>query len=241
MCTARASTWGCCAPKTHVHLLDRFAGLLPLRTQVAAQVAELRRTRGDLERLRHDARTVAQRLDLLSFQVEEIRTANLRPAEDQELESERRRLANAEALNTLAQAAAGILHRGDGELPSAVDLVSEAVGKLERLARIDPDLATQRRRRPGAPGATRRPGAHAGRLRRRAGIQPRPAPGGRRAARRHPHPQTQVRRHHRADQRLRRPRTGGAGRTRQLGGQDGRAGAAGRGAAAPPSASWAPS
>ena len=132
---------GLLSPKTHVHLLDRFAGLLPLRTQVAGQVAELRRTRSELERLRHDARTVAQRLDLLGFQVEEIRTANLRPGEDQELESERRRLANAEALNTLAQAAAGILHRGDGELPSAVDLVSEAVGKLERLARIDPDLA----------------------------------------------------------------------------------------------------
>jgi DNA repair protein RecN (Recombination protein N) len=132
---------GLLQPRTHVRLLDRFAGLVPLRSQVAAQVAELRRTRGELERLRQDARTVAQRLDLLSFQVEEIRTANLRPGEDQELEGERRRLANAEALNTLAQAAAGILHRGDGELPSAVDLVSEAVGKLERLARIDPDLA----------------------------------------------------------------------------------------------------
>ena len=67
---------------------------------------------------------------------------NLRPGEDAELESERRRLGNAEALTSLAPAAAGILNQGDGDLPGAIDLVSEAVGRLEKLARIDPDMAS---------------------------------------------------------------------------------------------------
>ena len=128
-------------PKTHVHLLDRFAGLLPLRTQVARHVADLRQVRSNLQRLRQDARTRAQRVDLLTFQVEEIGAARLRPGEDLELESERRRLGNAEALLTLAQAAQTILSQDDAELPGAIDLVGEAVGKLEKLARIDPDLA----------------------------------------------------------------------------------------------------
>jgi DNA repair protein RecN (Recombination protein N) len=127
-------------PKTHIHLLDRFAGLLPLRKEVAALVSQLRTIRGELQRLRQDARTIAQRVDLLSFQVEEIRSVQLRPGEDSELEGERRRLGNAEALLKLAEAAGGILSQGDGELPGAIDLVAEAVGKLERLARIDPDL-----------------------------------------------------------------------------------------------------
>ncbi|MBW7883766.1 MAG: DNA repair protein RecN [Caldilineaceae bacterium] len=131
---------GLLKPRTHVHLLDRYAGLLPLREQLARRVTELRRVRDELKRLRQDARTIAQRLDLLSFQVEEIVTAQLRHGEDVELESERRRLSNAEALTTLAQAAATILSQGDGELPSAVDMVSEAVGRVEKLARIDPDL-----------------------------------------------------------------------------------------------------
>ncbi len=86
---------------------------------------------------------IAQRLDLLSFQVDEISAAALRPGEDGELESERRRLGNAEALTSLAQTAAGILSQGDGELPGAIDMVSEAVGRLEKLARIDPDMAQQ--------------------------------------------------------------------------------------------------
>lgn len=128
-------------PRTHVHLLDRYANLLPLREKLAAQVAALRSVRAALQRLRQDARTVAQRLDMLSFQVDEIFAAQLRPGEDAELESERRRLANAEALLKLAQAAQVYLAGGEGELPGALDLVGEAVSRLEKLARIDPDLA----------------------------------------------------------------------------------------------------
>jgi DNA repair protein RecN (Recombination protein N) len=127
-------------PKTHIHLLDGYAGLLPLRREIAALVGQLRSVRGELHRLRQDARTLAQRVDLLSFQAEEIHNAQLRTGEETELEGERRRLGNAEALLKLAEAAQGILNEGDGELPGALDMVGEAVGKLERLARIDPDL-----------------------------------------------------------------------------------------------------
>jgi len=131
---------GLLQPKTHIYLLDRYGALLPLRAQVAERVAEVRRIRSELQKLRQDARTIAQRLDMLSFQVDEITAAALRPGEDGELESERRRLGNAEALTSLAQTASGILSQGDGELPGAIDMVSEAVGRLEKLARIDPDM-----------------------------------------------------------------------------------------------------
>lgn len=127
-------------PKTHIHLLDRYAGLWPRRQEIAALVGQLRIVRTELNRLRQDARTLAQRVDLLRFQTEEIQGAALRPGEDIELEGERRRLGNAEALLKLADAAQAILSQGDGELPGAIDLVGEAVGKLERLARIDSDL-----------------------------------------------------------------------------------------------------
>lgn len=127
-------------PRTHIHLLDRYANLLPLRRALATEVTALRKVREELNRLRQDARTIAQRVDLLSFQVEEIFTAQLRTDEESELESERRRLGNAEALIKLAQAAQGILSEGESDIPGALDLISEAVGRLERLARIDPDM-----------------------------------------------------------------------------------------------------
>ena len=129
-------------PRTHIHLLDRFANLMPQRNQLAQQVSALRKTRAELQRLRQDARTIAQRVDLLSFQAEEIAQARLRPGEEEGLDSERLRLGNAEALLQLAQSAATILNVGESEVPGAADLVGEAVGRIERLARIDPSMQT---------------------------------------------------------------------------------------------------
>lgn len=127
-------------PRTHIHLLDRFAGLMPLRNELGKQVSALRKVRAELQRLRQDARTIAQRVDLLSFQAEEIAQARLRAGEDDALEGERLRLGNAETLLQMAQAAATILHVGESEMPGASDLVSEAAGRIERLARIDPSM-----------------------------------------------------------------------------------------------------
>lgn len=126
--------------RTHVNLLDRYGNLLGMRRQVAQEVSKLRKVRAELQRLRQDARTLAQRVDLLSFQAEEIFEAQLRPGEEEELESERVRLGNAESLMQLAQATQVLLSGGDAEAPSAVDLLGQAVARLERLARIDPGM-----------------------------------------------------------------------------------------------------
>ncbi len=127
-------------PKTHIHLLDRYAGLMPARRELADYVRKLHAVRGELNRLRQDARTIAQRLDLLQFQVEEIDAARLQAGEEEELENERRRLGNAETLLQLAQSAGTVLSEGDGETLGAIDQISEAVGRMERLARIDADM-----------------------------------------------------------------------------------------------------
>ena len=127
-------------PSTHINLLDRFGGLLDERRALAAIVAELRAVRSELGRLRQDARTIMQRVDMLSFQTDEIAQAKLQPGEDSLLDSERRRLGNAEALLQLAQTAESVLTEGEGEVPGAIDLLGEAVDRVERLARIDPDF-----------------------------------------------------------------------------------------------------
>lgn len=127
-------------PRTHVYLIDRYAGLTEQRTAIAELVRQLNRVRSELETLRQDARTLAQRIDLLSFQVDEIANARLVPGEDEELENERRRLGNAESLLQLAQTAGALLDSGDGESLGVIDLFSQAVGRLERLSRIDSSM-----------------------------------------------------------------------------------------------------
>ena len=61
-------------------------------------MAEWRAARRELERLRHDEREIERRVELLRFQVDEIEAARLQPGELDDLEVERRRLANAERL-----------------------------------------------------------------------------------------------------------------------------------------------
>ena len=123
--------------KEHVNLLDRYAGLWDLRAQVAAKHAEWRATRKGLEALTHNARERARRVDMLKFQVEEIRSARLKPAEETALQEEHTRLANAEALAGYAEEAYALLYESSRSQPAALDQLAQAARALGNLARFD--------------------------------------------------------------------------------------------------------
>jgi len=131
--------------REHAGLLDRYAGLNGEAAEVADLVRRVRGVRRELESLRQDERERARRIDLLAYQVEEIRGANLAPGEAEDLEAERRRLANAEQLAELSSEALTMLSGGDllgeetgqGEL-GALDALGAAEQALARLARVDP-------------------------------------------------------------------------------------------------------
>lgn len=127
--------------RTHRQLLDHYAGLQESQAALAHQVATLRTLQSELAQLRQNARELARRLDLLRYQVQEIDDAGLSPAEERDLESERRRLANAEALMEETAALSALLSEGGLESPSALDVLGEALIHLGKLARLDSDLA----------------------------------------------------------------------------------------------------
>jgi DNA repair protein RecN (Recombination protein N) len=135
--------------REHVGLLDRYAGLNGEAAQVADLARRVRGVRRELESLRQDERERARRIDLLAYQVEEIRAANLAPDEAEALEAERRRLANAEQLAELSSEALVRLSGGDmlgeeaGQGPlSALDALGMAEQALSRLGRLDPGAAS---------------------------------------------------------------------------------------------------
>ncbi len=61
--------------REHIGLLDRYAGLGEQAGQVADLVRRVRAVRRELDSLRQDERERARRIDLLSYQVEEISSA----------------------------------------------------------------------------------------------------------------------------------------------------------------------
>jgi DNA repair protein RecN (Recombination protein N) len=125
----------------HLNLLDRFANLGPLRAEVAAKVRELQSVRRTLHDLRENERTRMQRIDLLRFQIEEIRSTDPKLGEVQALTSEQVRLSNAEELVSLVAEVLAVLEEAQDEAPSAMDLVGLAQRDMTSLARIDATLA----------------------------------------------------------------------------------------------------
>jgi DNA repair protein RecN (Recombination protein N) len=123
--------------REHVGLLDRYAGLGDRQAEIAGLVGQLRHVRRELESLRQGERERVRRIDLLSYQVEEIGAARLRPGESEELEAERTRLGNAEQLAALGAEALRLMQGNDDEGPGALDALGAAEQALGRLARID--------------------------------------------------------------------------------------------------------
>ena len=121
----------------HRQLLDRFggAGEVLQATQEAYERAVLLGQR--LAAVQLDDRELAQRADLLRFQLQEITAAALEPREDEELQSERRRLAHAEELVEACAAAISMLYEDDR---SASSLIHQAEQRIERLLQLDPEL-----------------------------------------------------------------------------------------------------
>ena len=131
-------------PEQHIYYLDRYANTVELREQVAALVAQWRAERRELERLRRDEREIERRVELLRYQVDEIEAARLQPSEVEELETERRRLANAERLQELCTTTHDAL-AGDseGDAQGAMDLLAGAQRALSELLRLDDTLREQ--------------------------------------------------------------------------------------------------
>jgi DNA repair protein RecN (Recombination protein N) len=125
-------------PREHINLLDRYANTWEMRQKLAHSVAQLRDVRKELSELLKSEAELARRVDMLKFQVEEIKSAKLKAGEEEELLVQRTRLANAEALAAFAEEAYASLYEGVGETPAALDALAQAQKALTGLAKIDP-------------------------------------------------------------------------------------------------------
>ena len=124
-------------PRAHLGLLDRFAEVgqaIGDYRQTHHMLLDLRRELTALRKARSDS---DRRIEMLTYQAEEIEEAHLKAGEDDELRKERDRLGNAESLAQNAQEALAVLDEGSPETPAATDLIGQAAQALTALAKID--------------------------------------------------------------------------------------------------------
>lgn len=125
-------------PTQHLALLDTWASLDATRAHVSASFARVRSLREQLDRLRMDDRERAARLDLVEFQLNELKKANLQPGEDETLTADRQLLRSADTIQRLCGESYAELY--DSEHAALVQLghIWKRVGEL---AAIDPRFA----------------------------------------------------------------------------------------------------
>lgn len=125
-------------PENQLLLLDAFAGVAALRAQFSGLFAELQSVRDRLELLDQQEREIARKLDLLSFQSDEITAAALKSGEEEELDEQRQLLANAGRLGGVSAEAFDQLYGGDGALLGQLRRIGSSI---RELASIDHSLA----------------------------------------------------------------------------------------------------
>lgn len=117
--------------ETHIGMLDEYAGVDAAKRRVAGAYRDWTTVRSELASLEKDEAEKLQLLDILRFQVGEIKDANLTEGEDSELEEEKRRLSNVEKLTSLSGDAFALLY--DNAESTAVTL-EKAQRKVAELA-----------------------------------------------------------------------------------------------------------
>jgi DNA repair protein RecN (Recombination protein N) len=125
-------------PDSHLSLLDGYADLQGDRASVGEAFARLQALRTELQTLQLDERQKAARIDLLTFQRDEIARAQIRPGEDEDLAATRQVLVNAEKLQRLSSEAYSALYESDHAVLSTLSAIWRRVGEL---AAFDPRVA----------------------------------------------------------------------------------------------------
>jgi DNA repair protein RecN (Recombination protein N) len=120
-------------PPARLGLLDRFAGS---REEAVAPAYEAwKKIRARIDELERGEQDRLRLLDLWIFQRREIEDAKLQPNEDEQLETEKRVLANAERIYNAAMHAFDLLYEGDASTSASL---RSAQKQIEELARYEP-------------------------------------------------------------------------------------------------------
>lgn len=141
--TAQGQTLHLQNPATQRRWLDGYGGstLQSARQRVQAHFQTWNQTKAKLESYQQNIQLRLQRLDLLKFQAQELNSLNLSdPDELEHLERERDRLDHSVDLQTQSLELYQMLYQGDGETPTAAELLGQAEGILQSMIHLDPEL-----------------------------------------------------------------------------------------------------
>jgi len=122
----------------HLDLLDQYVGTWKLRLEFAADFRRAQQLRQEIESLKLESRSRAQRLDFLYYQRDEIKALELSPGDEETIENEARRLKFSARLAEFIKQAENLLYNDDDSVTGRLHYLLQRASELKT---IDPGLA----------------------------------------------------------------------------------------------------
>lgn len=131
-------------PDSYLTLIDAFEPeIKPLLENYQAMYYEWCETKKQIAAIRENALEHTQRMDMLSWQVQEISTAALKVGEDEELEKEAQLLSNSEKISHAVNKAYMLLEQSGKGTGGTISSLSEVKKELDTAIRFDVKLEEQ--------------------------------------------------------------------------------------------------
>jgi DNA repair protein RecN (Recombination protein N) len=131
--------------ESHLDYLDAYAHTRELRDDFSNKAVTLNEIEREIQKLSGRERDMARQQELLNFQIEEIKQAELRADEEDELRREQNLLASAEKLKAAAYEVYRTIYGEDSAMSSysAIDQLNDTLPPLRQLAESDPAVKPQ--------------------------------------------------------------------------------------------------
>ncbi len=127
--------------ETHIELLDAFGGEIieKYKAEYLDAFGRYKAAKSKIQGLLGDKGEIARRIDMLKFQIDEIKNAKLKKGEDESLSKKRQILANSEKIMTSIITSYGLLNE-DNNGKSAMYNLNKALQELTNISKYDEEI-----------------------------------------------------------------------------------------------------
>lgn len=128
--------------ESHIDLLDAFGGetIQKVKSEYHCLFEEYKTVKSKLKGIVGDKGEIERRMDMLKFQIDEIKNAKLKEGEDEELLKRRQLLANSEKIMNAIHSSYEFLSEGGNSGKSASYNINKALSELAAVQKYDEGL-----------------------------------------------------------------------------------------------------
>ncbi|AEY66413.1 DNA repair protein RecN [Clostridium sp. BNL1100] len=128
--------------ESHIELLDAFGGeaIQKVKSEYHCLFEEYKSVKSKLKGIVGDKGEIERRMDMLKFQIDEIKNAKLKEGEDEELLKRRQLLANSEKIMNSIHSSYQLLSDGGDSGKSALYNINKALSELAAVQKYDEGL-----------------------------------------------------------------------------------------------------